>query len=43
MNKDFKMATVKDLMRVHYNAIDKEIWFFSVTYILKSLELWMII
>ena len=25
-DKDLKMAMVKDLIRVHYNAIDKEIW-----------------
>lgn len=26
--KDLKMAMVKDLMRVHYNEVDKDIWFF---------------
>lgn len=26
--KTFKMAVLKDLMRVHYSAIDKEIWLF---------------
>ena len=27
MAKGLKMAMVKDVVRVHYNAFDKEIWF----------------
>lgn len=26
MTEDIKMPVVKDLMKVHYNRIDKEIW-----------------
>ena len=28
MTKDLKMTTVKDLMKVHYNAVDKKISYF---------------
>ena len=28
MTKDLKMAVIKDLIRVYYNAIDKVIWLF---------------
>ena len=31
MTKDFKMSIVKDLMKVHYNVVDKKI-IISVTY-----------